>query len=223
MQARTATVIGATGLIGSHLVQKLQENNHFQTIRLLVRRPVSIMGPKIEVKLVNFQDHESFKIGIDASSDVFCAIGTTMKKVKGDKNAYRSIDFDIPVNAAQYCEETGCNSFLLVSSIGANSKAGNFYLRLKGEVEDAIRGKKINSISIFRPSMLLGKREEIRTGESIGQSVMKVLSPIMGGSLFKYKPIEASVVATAMVQASLQSKPGLAIYDYKGIQDLLQS
>jgi uncharacterized protein YbjT (DUF2867 family) len=222
MDGRIATVLGATGLIGGHLVQQLQESNHFQTIRVLVRRPVSITGPKIEVKLVNFQDHESFKIGIDGSSSVFCAIGTTMKKVKGDKTAYRRIDFDIPVNAAQFCEETGCNSFLLVSSIGANTNAGNFYLKLKGEVEDAIKLKKINSISIFRPSMLLGKREEVRTVESIGQSVMKVFSSLMGGSLAKYKPINASDVATAMLAAAVIGKPGYTVYDYNGMQPLLK-
>src|SRR4051794_28318147 len=108
MPQRIATVIGATGLIGNHLVEELLKDDVFNTIRILVRRPASFPGSKTEVKLVNFQDHESFKLAIDGSDAVFCTVGTTQKKVKGNKAAYRSVDYDIPVNAARFCAETGC-------------------------------------------------------------------------------------------------------------------
>ena len=107
---------------------------------------------KTEVKLVAFDDNESFKMGIDGSHTVFCAIGTTLKKMEGNKEEYRKIDFDIAVNAARYCKETGCTNFLLVSSVGANSKSNNFYLKLKGEIEEAI--KKAGLRSFFNLSSL---------------------------------------------------------------------
>ena len=138
MEQTTVAVISATGLIGSHLVEQLQQDKAFDTIRVLVRRPANFTHPKVEVKLVNFQDYESFKLAIDGSRVVFCAVGTTQQKVKGDEAAYRKVDFDIPVNAARICAETGCEKFLLVSSVGADSQSKNFYLRLKGEVEEAV-------------------------------------------------------------------------------------
>jgi uncharacterized protein YbjT (DUF2867 family) len=162
MSAKTATIIGSTGLIGSYLLKHLKKHDSFSTIRLLVRRPVQNDHPKVQVKLIDFNDHESFKLGIDGSDVVFCAIGTTQAKVKGDKEAYRKVDYDIPVKAARFCKETGCSQFLLVSSIGADSKSKNFYLQLKGEVEDAIKQISLESVSIFRPSLLLGNRKETR-------------------------------------------------------------
>ncbi|MFN2439722.1 MAG: NAD(P)H-binding protein, partial [Chitinophagaceae bacterium] len=108
MNGTTATIIGSTGLIGNYLLQQLINDKGFDTIRLLVRRPVKNENPKVEIKLIDFNDHESFKLGIEASDVVFCAVGTTQMKVKGDKEAYRKIDHDIPVNAARFCKETGC-------------------------------------------------------------------------------------------------------------------
>jgi uncharacterized protein YbjT (DUF2867 family) len=132
MPVKTVTVIGATGLIGGHLVRLLQAESSIETIRIPVRRPVSISGPKLAINLIDFADPESFKLAIDGSDAVFCAVGTTQKKVKGDKEAYRKVDYDIPVHAARFCAETGCQHFLLVSSVGANSSSSNFYLKLKG-------------------------------------------------------------------------------------------
>jgi uncharacterized protein YbjT (DUF2867 family) len=223
MAQKTAAVIGATGLIGSHIVKLLKEDTAFETIRLIVRRIVTDTHPKIEMKLVNFEDYESVKLAIDGSDAVFCAVGTTQKKVKGDKIAYRKVDYDIPVNAARACLETHCSQFLLVSSIGAEADSKNFYLQLKGEVEEAIQKFPIKSISLFRPSMLLGDRTEARFGERIGQTVIKIVAPFLSGKWNKYKPIKARDVATAMVQASKQNSSGTKIYEYSNIKKLLQS
>jgi uncharacterized protein YbjT (DUF2867 family) len=220
MEGRTATVIGATGLIGGHIVRLLLDDPHWQTIKVLVRRPVSFTHPKVVMKLVNFTDHESFKLGIEGSDTVFCGIGTTMKKMKGDKVAYRKVDYDIPVHAAQFCLETGCPRFILVSSTGANSSSGNFYLKLKGEVEDAISKFPIKKISFFRPSMLLGNREESRPAEKAGQVIMKALSFAFVGGLKKYTAIEAKVVAAAMVNDAKNETGGIHIYQYEDIKKL---
>jgi uncharacterized protein YbjT (DUF2867 family) len=217
----TATIIGATGLIGSYLVKILGKDEYFSTTRLLTRRPIDIQNEHAEVKLIDFNDVESFKLGIDGSDVVFCAIGTTKEKVEGDKEAYRKVDYDIPVKAAQFCKETGCKNFVLVSSVGADSSSSNFYLQLKGEVEDAIQQMNIESVTIVRPSILLGDRKELRPAETVGKIAMSVLSFALIGKASKLKPIHAEDVAQAMVNAAKNKIPGFSIYEYKQIKELI--
>lgn len=217
MSEKTAVLIGATGLIGSHLLKCFQDDDDFKSIRVLVRRPVPFNHPKIKVLVIDFADEPAFKAGIAGCDAVFCAIGTTNKKVKGDKAAYRKVDYDIPVNAARFCAETGCPHFLLVSSVGANSKGGNFYIRLKGEVEDMVKSISIPSVSIFRPSMLLGKRPESRPMEVVAQAISKPLSFLFPS---QYKPIAAEDVAKAMVAASKQDNPGFRVYHFREMKAL---
>ena len=221
MLQNTVAVIGSTGLVGSHIVDLLKKENAYQKIRLLVRRPVESSHPKLEIKLVNFGDYESLKLAIAGCNVVFCAVGTTQAKVKGEQLQYRKADYDIPVNAARACLETVGTNFLLVSSVGADSSGKNFYLRLKGEVEEAVRKFPIKSISIFRPSMLLGNRKEFRLGEQIGQSVMKLIAPLLAGKWRKYKAIEARAVAAAMIEVAKQNKEGFTIYEYDEMKRLL--
>jgi uncharacterized protein YbjT (DUF2867 family) len=218
MKEKTAALIGATGLIGGHLLSCLQDDKEFKAVRVLVRRPVAISHPKVNVIVIDFADRVAFKSAIAGCDAVFCAVGTTNKKVKGDKTAYRKVDFDIPVNAAQLCAETGVRQFLLVSSVGANSKGGNFYIKLKGEVEDEIKSISIPSVSIFRPSMLLGKREESRPLETIAQGISKGLSFLFAS---KYKPVLAENVAKAMVAAGKQDRPGFRIYHFAEMKAML--
>ena len=211
MKVKTAAILGATGLIGSHLVELLKNDREYDVIKVIVRRPVAIDHPKISVNVIDFTDESAFKSAIAESDAVFCAVGTTNRKVKGDKAAYRKVDFDIPVKAAKFCEQTGCNTFLLVSSIGANSNSGNFYLKLKGEVEDAVGTLNIQSISVFRPSFLLGERQENRSGEKIAKALSSSLSFLFPS---RYKPINAFDVARSMVSASVKNIPGFRIYQY---------
>jgi len=212
-----ATLIGATGLIGGYLLEEILKDNYFDIVRILVRRPVEQTHPKLEKKLLDFNDTESFRLALEDSDVVFCAIGTTQKKVKGDKAAYRKIDYDIAVNAARYCKMSGCEKFILVSSVGANSKSNNFYLKLKGEIEDAVKAVGLRSIHIMRPSMLLGDRKEFRLGEKIGSPVMKAISFLFP---VKYKPIHAREVAKAMLAAAKKTDDGFFNYEYKSIKHL---
>lgn len=221
MPLKTVTIIGATGLIGSHLVQLLQEESTIKTIRVLVRRPVHFSHAKVEVKLVDFSDPESFKLAIDGSDAVFCAVGTTQAKVKGNKAAYRKVDYDIPVNAARFCVETCCRQFLLVSSVGANCNSDNFYLKIKGEMEDAVRQQPIPKLFIFRPSLLLGDRKESRPGEKISQVIMPALSFLLVGNWSKYKPVSARDVAASMVKASRQTKNGFHLLQFNEMKKLI--
>jgi uncharacterized protein YbjT (DUF2867 family) len=211
MEKKTAAILGASGLIGGHLLRKLMEDSEFISIRVITRRPLPIEHSKVKQLVIDFSDCEALKKSLLGCNTVFCTVGTTRKKVKGDKVAYRKVDFDIPVTAAKICAEAGIKQFLLVSSIGAESSSGNFYLKLKGEVEDVIRKLPIPSISIFRPSMLLGKRQESRPTETFGQAIMGSLSFLIPDN---YKPIKAEKVANSMLAASKSNQKGLKIYGY---------
>ena len=187
-------------------------------IRLVVRQPVEFNHPSVRTVVIDFSDNESFKSAIAGSDAIFCAVGTTQKKVKGDSAAYYKVDYDIPVNAAQFCEETGCPVFLLVSSVGADSKSKNFYLKLKGEVEDKLREMKIASVSVFRPSMLLGNRNEFRFGEEVAKAISTPLSFLFPSM---YKPIKAENVARAMIAASKKAAPGFNVYHYREMLNII--
>jgi uncharacterized protein YbjT (DUF2867 family) len=217
---KTATIIGATGLIGSHLLSLLQQDNYYHTIRVLVRRPLEDNHPRTEVKLIDFDDEESFKLGIYGSDAVFVAVGTTQQKVRGDKEAYRKVDHDIPVKAARYCRETDCPQLLVVSSVGADAKASNFYLQLKGEMEEGVKAQNVTSVTVFRPSLLIGNREEKRVGEKVAQVIMPFLALGMFGPLSKYKPVHAADVAKAMMLTAKKETPGFNILEYNTIKEL---
>ena len=209
---KTATIIGATGIIGNKLLSLLQDDLEFSKIKIIVRRPVKISNPKVKVSIIDFNDEKAFKKEISGSSAVFCTVGTTNKKTGGNKEQYRKVDYDIPVTAAKLSLETGCTQFLLVSAYGANSKSNSFYTSLKGEVEDTISSLNIPSLCIFRPSQLLDKREDFRLGETIAKVLMNSLSFLLP---MKLRPIKAYDVAKSMLEASKANKQGITIYHYK--------
>ena len=217
MSERIATLIGATGLIGGELLSLLLDDDYFEKVRILIRRPFTMNHPKLERKLVDFGDADSLLVDLDESDAVFCAVGTTMKKVKGNKEAYRRIDYDIPVNIARFCKIMNCKNYILVSAVGADSRSRNFYLKLKGEVEDIVTKVGIESTYIMRPSILLGKRNEFRFGERVTIPLMKKIAFLLPS---KYKPIEARDVAKAMLAAAKKHEKGLFVCEYKKMKRL---
>ncbi len=211
------TIIGSTGLIGSELLNLMVHDESVQTIRLLNRRAVNLENAKIQQKVIDFQDESAYREAITGSEAVFVCVGTTNKKVKGDKTAYRKVDYDIPVNAARFCAETNVGKLLIVSSIGANPKSTNFYTRLKGEMEVAVSGFDLPFTGFFRPSMLLGQRNEIRLGESIGKVLMKPLNFLMPEN---YQAVQASFVAKAMLVAA-RTNHGKKVFHLKEMKQLI--
>lgn len=205
-----ATIIGATGLIGSHLLKQLCTDTTFTEVRVVVRRPFQYSDPKVKIIVLKFTDTGAFRDAIAGSDVVFCAIGTTRTQTP-DLQEYRKVDVDIPVSIAKIAQATGVRSLQLVSSIGANYKSNNFYLQMKGEVESAISQLNIPSINIFRPSLLLGKRTKPRMAEQIASVLMKPFHFLIPD---KQKPIEAACVASAMIQASKLQKTGVNVYHY---------
>jgi len=210
----TAAIIGATGLIGSHILQQLTDDEQFGEIRVLVRRNFESNHNQLKVIKLDFADLRAFEESLLNVDIVFCAVGTTRTKTP-DLNAYRKIDVDIPVNAARLSEKAGVQSFQLVSSVGANSRTANFYLKMKGIVEDEVQKLNIQSVGIFRPSLLLGKRTPPRLAEQIFSLLMKPFLFIIPDL---YKPIEASKVATAMIRASKTQQAGITIFHFNEMQ-----
>lgn len=221
MHRKTAVVLGATGLIGQHLVQELLNNEYFSKVRILVRRPLSIKHPKADVQVVNFHDEKDIAAKLDIGDVIFCCIGTTRKKVKGNKTEYRKVDYDIPIITARLGVQHGFNQFLLVSAIGAHPAAANFYLQLKGCVEEDITALPFESIHIFRPSILLGKRNEFRMGERIGKVIMQAISVFLIGAWRKFKPMQAIHVAQSMVAAANKEIAGVHMYEYDEMKELI--
>jgi uncharacterized protein YbjT (DUF2867 family) len=207
---KTALVLGATGLIGKELVQILSENGHYQKVHVLVRRPIEVESKVCEVHIVDFdklqQYHELFQV-----TDVFCCLGTTIKVAK-TKEAFRKVDYEYPIEAAKIAKENGAEKFLIVSSMGADSKSLFFYSRVKGEVEETLANVNIPSLHIFRPSLLLGKREEFRLGEKLAEKASDVLNNIMIGPLRPYRGIQARKVAAAMAVMAQTNKNGHHVY-----------
>jgi len=220
MSEKIATLVGATGMIGSYLLDALLKDNYFSTVRVVVRRPFKKTDPKMEVKLIDFNDAESFKLALEDSNTIFCCIGTTQKNVKGENELYRKIDFDIPLKAARFGKEAGCEKFIIVSSVGADSHSRTFYLKLKGELENAIHAIGLNTVHIMQPSMLLGERKERRSGEKLLQASMKFFSGLLAGGMRKYKAIHGKTVAKAMLHAAKKDAQEFSKYTYDGIRAL---
>lgn len=202
-------LIGSSGLTGSYLLHLLQEDNSFAEIRLIVRKAIDVQDTRASVHVVDFNNNNDLKQALSDIDIIFCAIGTTAKKVNGSKSIYRQIDYDIPLRVATIASENGCKHFLIVSSTGADSLSNSFYLKLKGELEEALRKISIPAVSIFRPSILLGKRNEFRLGETIGKTVMSALSFLIPD---KYKPVHAKKLASFMVAKAKEHPTGYQIY-----------
>lgn len=220
MNELTAVVIGATGLTGNLVVEELLKDTSFETVRILTRRTVNIHHQKLQQEIVSFNDVDDYAKKFGDGDVIFCCIGTTQKKVKGNKALYEKIDFDIPVNAARIGTARGFKKFLIVSAIGANENSSNFYLKLKGKTENALKQFPFHCLAIFQPSFLNGNRKEKRFGESIFQTIFDLLSFLLLGPLEKFRAIGANNVAKAMVYESKQKDSGVHYFRYSEMMDM---
>jgi uncharacterized protein YbjT (DUF2867 family) len=203
---RTVLLLGASGLVGRECLRLLLDDYSVGRIVVLTRRPLEGIprADKVRVEVVDFDALEARADLFDVDQ-IFCALGTTIKKA-GSREAFRRVDFEIPLAAAKLGVQHGAQHFLLVSSLGASASSRVFYSRVKGELEDALRTLSYRSVTIVRPSLLLGDREEFRLGEEIG----KRFGWIAPG---KYKPVPAAAVAAALVQAARTDDPGMHIVE----------
>ncbi len=219
MTARIALVAGATGLIGSHCLDRLLGEPAYTRVITLGRRLIERADPKLEQRVVELERLGRAGFEFPQATDVFCCLGTTMKQA-GSEAAFRQVDFTFVVSLASLALGTGAKQFLLVSSLGASPTSRIFYSRVKGETEAAVMALPFESRQIFRPSVLLGERRERRAGETLGAAVMRGTAFAMVGPLRKYRPIAAATVAEAMVRVALRSPRGVTIYESDEIERL---
>jgi uncharacterized protein YbjT (DUF2867 family) len=210
-------VAGGTGLVGSLCVEWLLADAAYVEVVTLVRRPPIFSPPKLDPQVVSFDKLSD--LPVRPVDDVFCAMGTTIRKA-GSQDAFRKVDYEYPLKLAAWAVRGGATQFCVVSSIGSDSKSSNFYLRVKGEMEDAISEMPFQSIHIFRPSILSGSRSERRPGETFALRIARALQFAMVGSWRKYRPVEAMTVAAAMVAAAAKGEPGRHVYEHDQIISL---
>ena len=197
---KTALVFGSSGLVGSHLVRLLNKNSIYEKIKLFVRSTSEIKTSKIEIINTDFNNLSNHKEDINGDDCFFC-IGTT-KKNTPDKDEYRRIEYDIPVEIAKIAKSNSINSFFYVSSGFADSKSSSAYLKNKGQVEEELIKLNFSILGIMRPSFLVGNRKEKRPGEEVGIFFFKIFSPLLLGPLKKMRPIQSEKVAKVMINVA---------------------
>jgi uncharacterized protein YbjT (DUF2867 family) len=196
---KTAIVIGATGLVGKQLTALLLDDERYSKVKIFVRRRSGINNPKLEEHIVDFDRLPTWKDKI-TGDELFSAMGTTIKKA-GSKDVQFKIDFTYQYEIAGDALENGVEKYFLVSSGGANVSSRNFYLKTKGELEEKISLLPFMKIVIFQPSLLVGKREDVRIGEKIGFVFIIFILKIIP-YFKKYKPISGYEVAKAMIKSA---------------------
>jgi uncharacterized protein YbjT (DUF2867 family) len=202
--AESCAIAGASGLVGSHLLTLLLRE--FDQVAAVTRRPLGVSAPHLR--------EIAFGSTLPAIDAAFCCLGTTIKKA-GSQEAFRSIDFGAVVDFAKAARAAGASRFAVVSSVGASPASSNFYLRVKGETEEALRTVGFERLAVMRPSFLLGDRKESRLGEKMGIAVAKAVGPLLVGPLQQYRAVEASRVAATMIQALAEQSSPFAIYHYR--------
>ena len=197
---KIALLFGASGLVGSHLLNQLISNNNYSKIKLFVRSAIDLNDPKIEIIQTDFNNLENYREDIKGDDCFFC-IGTT-KKNSPDKNEYKRVELEVPKQIAQIAKSNFVNSFVFVSSGYADPKSSGDYLKFKGEVEEELKKLNFPKLGVMRPSFLLGDRKEKRVGEKIGIFIFKLISPLLLGPLKKMKPIHSEIVARSMIKVA---------------------
>jgi uncharacterized protein YbjT (DUF2867 family) len=207
---RTAVVAGGTGLVGRALVRRLVENADFDRTVTLSRRPSENTHHRLTDRIADL-----LALGpIDEQpTDLFCCLGTTIKKA-GSQEAFRKVDHDMIVSFARWGREHGADRFFLISSIGADPDSSIFYLRVKGETERDAEALGFGTFYTFRPGMIVGDRPERRTLEAIGMAAIRAMGPLMVGPLRRQHGVEPDMLARAMIGASLRGSPGKHVCEY---------
>ena len=212
---RRAAILGASGLVGGHCLAAILERPQFGSVTALNRRELQVRNhPKLMPRVVDLwklSPQDFFGV-----TDLFCATGTTIAKA-GSQQEFRRIDYELPLHIAQIAANSGVQRLVLVSSVGANPDSTNFYLRTKGELERDLGQLGFQGLYIFRPSLLLGKRREVRLLEMIAMRFAPALDLVLWGTLKRYRAIPARIVGRAMVATAEEAKPGTFVYHYHEI------
>lgn len=216
--ARSAVLLGATGLVGGYCLELLLADPAYARVTTLGRRTSGRTHPRLDERVGDVDrligEHASFK-----RADVFCCLGTTIRAA-GSQEAFRRVDHDLAVHAAKVASARGARHFLLVSAAGADAYSRVFYNRVKGETEAEVAAFPFAGVALLRPSLLMGARRERRPAEAAAQKVAPLLAPLLLGPLRKYRAIHASTVAAAMVKLAKEGVRGTRVLESDQIERL---
>ncbi len=215
---RAAAIAGATGLTGHHVLNRLLDGGRYDPVLAILRKPMHRSHPRLQERVTDFSAVGKLPPArVDAA---FCCLGTTIRKA-GSKDAFRAVDHGYVLSFAQWARANGARHFLLVSSVAADLKSPNFYLRVKAEAERDIEALGFEWLDIFQPSFLLGTRTEARPFERIAQVVVDSLQFALAGPLERYRGIPAATVAQAMLaRANAPGDPGVRRHEWRNIDAL---
>lgn len=214
----SALLLGATGLVGGHVLDLLLDDPAYGRVVVLGRRPIERQHPKLrqEVADLGRLDEHAALFAVD---DVFCCLGTTIRAA-GSQQAFRRVDHDYVVDSARVAAAAGARRYLLVTAAGADPASRIFYSRVKGEAEAGVRAQPFEGVVILRPSLILGPRTERRTAEALFQRMAPALGWMMIGPLRRYRAVDAAAVARAMVRAAKERTRGVRIVESEEIQEI---
>ena len=210
MKQRTALIAGASGLVGGECLQRLLASEAYAKVTVVTRKSLGSAAnhPKLREIVIDFSQLDSVHAELRADH-VFCALGTTIRKA-GSQAKFRQVDFEYPRRLAELALGNGAKHFSLVSALGASSKSGVFYSRVKGDLEDALRAMGWPSLCLLRPSVIAGERQESRPLERVGEWLLR-----FGPST--YRPVAAGTIAAAMIATAQHQAAGVTILESREI------
>jgi len=214
-ESRVALLAGASGLTGGYTLDALLGAPDVSRVVAVSRRPVGREHPRLANRIVQFERIETQLKGTSCDVALSC-LGTTMRKA-GSQQRFRAVDVDCVLAFARAARAAGARRFVVMSSVGANPTARNFYLRTKGEMEEELEGLGFESLDILQPSMLLSWRSEMRPLELLARALMPVANPLLRGKYTPYRGISARTVGAAMLGATRSGRRGVQRYTYEGI------
>ena len=217
---KTAIIFGSSGLIGNELFKTIILNNSYEKIKVFVRSIPEINNPKVEIIKTDFTNLKQYKDKIKGDECFFC-IGTT-KKDTPNKDEYRRVEYNIPIDVAKIAKENSVNTFFYISSIGANPNASSNYLKNKGQVEEELKNLNFPRLAIIRPSLLVGNRKSFRLGEVIFTPIMNTLTFFAFGSLKKYKPIKIKNVVKSIIYIS-KNESNKTVFESDELEEIAKS
>jgi uncharacterized protein YbjT (DUF2867 family) len=213
---RTALIAGATGAIGTKLVKLLNESDQYSEIHCIGRRKPTISSNKIKVHVINYDDIAKFSLP-ESIDDVFCTLGTTIKNAGSVEN-FKKVDRDYVYLIGQLAQSYKAKIFSVISSVDADQLSLNYYNQTKGEAEESLKSLNLDSLRIFRPSILHGSRDELRFKEIIGYWLLTLLTPVLQGHWKKYRTIHIDQVAKAMYESALLEYSPVKVFESNEIQ-----
>ncbi len=217
-EPKVILLAGASGYVGNLALTELLDSPDIGRVFAITRRPLGREHPRLANRIVQFEQIESQLKGLTCQA-ALCSLGTTIRQA-GSQQAFRQVDIDAVLAFARTAKAAQAQRFVVVSSAGADRSSKNFYLRTKGEMEEALQGIGFASLDILQPSVLLGWRGELRPLELLGSVFMPLINPFLTGKREPLRAIPARTVAAAMVGLTRSGRKGVQRYTYSAIQSL---